>query len=346
LPADEALQAQAVQNLNRIAFLLERNNAATYRVQAFRSAASAIGLIDEAELESRIRTGSLTELPSVGPKTSSVVADVANGTSPAYLVDLEATDEPDPGEGAHLLSQQIGDCHSHTDWSDGGSPLDVMARTASDMGKQWLAVTDHSPRLKIANGLTAERLQAQLELVEPLARELLPFRLFSGIEVDILEDGQLDQTPEMLNQLGVVVASVHNKLRMEAQLMTPRMVRAVADPATDVLGHCTGRQVTGRGRPPSSFDADLVFAACNRFDVAVEINCRPDRLDPPMALLRKAAAQGCLFSIDTDAHAPGQLAWQAYGCARAAEAGISADRVVTTWDADALYAWTRRRGKR
>jgi putative hydrolase len=128
--------------------------------------------------------------------------------------------------------------------------------------------------------------------------------------------------------------------------MTRRMVTAVANPHVDVLGHCTGRLVAGgRGtRPPSTFDADLVFEACRRFDVAVEINARPERLDPPMALLRAAVERGCLFSLDTDAHAPGQLVWQPYGAARAAAAGVDASRVVTTWPVADLLAWAARDG--
>lgn len=342
-PTPGTSKEQAVSTLERIAFLLERSAAATYRVQAYRAAARAISPLTDRELAARTKAGTLSDLQFVGPKTSAVIADVVSGVVPTYLVELEATERPDPGLGQDLLNMQVGDCHSHTDWSDGGSPLDVMARTSKDMGHQWLAVTDHSPRLTIANGLSAERLMHQLKLLESVAQQLLPFRLFSGIEVDILENGQLDQTPEMLAQLGVVVASIHSKLRMDSAPMTARMVRAICDPGTDVLGHCTGRQVNGRQRPPSAFDADAVFAACVENEVAVEINCRPDRLDPPMALLRQAVEHGCLFSIDTDAHAPGQLDWQAFGCARAAEAGAPADRIVTTWDADRLHTWTKRR---
>jgi putative hydrolase len=118
------------------------------------------------------------------------------------------------------------------------------------------------------------------------------------------------------------------------------MVRAVANPHADVLGHCTGRIVVGRGRPESTFDADLVFAACKRFDKAVEINCRPERLDPPRRLLRRAIELGCKFSIDTDAHATGQLEWQHYGADRAAECGVPSADIVNTWPADQLLAWT------
>jgi putative hydrolase len=134
---------------------------------------------------------------------------------------------------------------------------------------------------------------------------------------------------------------VHSKLRMDARAMTRRMVAAVRDPHADVLGHCTGRLVTGRGRPESEFDADEVFAACAESGTAVEINSRPERLDPPRRLLRRAVDAGVLFSVDTDAHAPGQLDWQILGCARAEECGVPAERIVTTWALEELLAWSR-----
>ncbi len=191
--------------------------------------------------------------------------------------------------------------------------------------------------------MSAERLREQLDLVARLNEELAPFRLLTGIEVDILDDGSLDQEPELLARLDVVVASVHSKLRMDGRAMTARMVAAVSNPHVDVLGHCTGRMVTGRrNRPPSEFDAQAVFEACRRNDVAVEINARPERRDPPRELLRQAVEIGCLFSLDSDAHAPGQLDWQPYGAARAAECGVDPERIVTTWGLSELLAWAGR----
>jgi putative hydrolase len=177
--------------------------------------------------------------------------------------------------------------------------------------------------------------------VAEVNERLAPFRLLTGIEVDINEDGSLDQEDDLLARLDVVVASVHSKLRMERDEMTRRMVAAVANPHTDILGHCTGRNVTsqgrgGRVRPESEFDAELVFEACRQFGVAVEINCRPERLDPPRRLLSLAIETGCMVSIDTDAHAPGQLDWQPYGCERAVKAGIGPERILNTRTADAL----------
>ncbi|HEV3398409.1 MAG TPA: PHP domain-containing protein, partial [Actinomycetes bacterium] len=152
----------------------------------------------------------------------------------------------------------------------------------------------------------------------------------------------LDQEDELLARLDVVVASVHSKLRMPAPEMTRRMVAAVTNPRTDILGHCTGRIVVGRGRPESEFDPQAVFAACARYGVAVEVNSRPERQDPPKRLLRLAVEAGCRFAIDTDAHAPGQLDWQLGGCERAFACGVTADLVVNARDTPRLLAWARR----
>ena len=210
---------------------------------------------------------------------------------------------------------------------------------AQALGHDYLVVTDHSPRLTIAHGLSEERLAAQLDEIDDLNRELAPFRVLTGLEVDILVDGRLDLSDTMLERLDVVVASVHSKMRLPSPEMTQRMVVAIANPHVDIFGHLTNRKVVGGGRPPSEFDADMVFAACARFDKAVEINCRPERQDPPDELLALAIEWGCKLAIDTDAHAPGQLEWQAYGCDKAARHGVEASQVINTMSADYLVAW-------
>jgi putative hydrolase len=333
--------AAGLAGLRRVAFLLERQLAPTYRVRAFRGAAATLADLPPDEVAALVASDRLTDLAGIGPKTAAVFVACASGQTPKYLTDLEAEPGPQAGDGDLLLAALRGDLHVHSNWSDGGSPIEEMARTAADLGHDYAVLTDHSPSLTVANGLTAARLEQQLDVVARLNDELAPFRLLTGIEVDILEDGTLDQDPDLLSRLDVVVGSVHSKLRSPAELMTRRMVRAIADPNLDVLGHCTGRMVAGnRKRPESEFDAALVFEACRRFGVAVEINCRPERLDPPRRLLRQATEQRCLFAIDTDAHAPGQLGWQALGCARAADCGVPPDRVVNTWSVDELLRWT------
>jgi putative hydrolase len=331
-----------VADLRRIAFLLERTLEPTYRVRAFRSAAATAEAVSRDELLDRALAETLRELPGIGEVTARCITESLAGEPPEYLRRLEATAGPLAEGGAELRAALRGDCHTHSDWSDGGSPIHEMAETARDLGHEYIVLTDHSPRLTVARGLSAERLERQLDEVARLNEELAPFRILTGIEVDILDDGALDQKPDLLSRLDLVVASVHSGLRMPSDEMTPRMVAAIANPYVDVLGHCTGRLIKGgRGRrPESQFDAEIVFAACARFGVAVEVNSRPERLDPPKRLLRLAVETGCLTSIDTDAHAPGQLDWQPYGCERAARCGVPAETIVNTWTAQQLLAWT------
>jgi len=336
-----------VADLRRIAFLLERSLASSYRVKAFRGAAAALLSSSPEEIRKLAADGELRSIKGVGESTAAVIDESLAGREPEYLSTLqEQAMTPLASGGEQLRSALRGDCHSHSDASDGGSPPAEMAWTARELGHEYLVLTDHSPRLKVANGLSADRLRHQLDVIDAINQQLTPFRMLTGIEVDILDDGTLDQDPELLARLDVVVASVHSKLAMPAPQMTTRMLTAIADPHTDILGHCTGRMVRARegrnpkGRPESEFDAAAVFAACAEHSTAVEINSRPERLDPPRRLLRQALAAGCLFSIDTDAHAPGQLDWQIIGCSRAQECDVPADRVINTWALEDLLAWT------
>jgi putative hydrolase len=320
--------------LRQIAFQLERAGAPTYRVQAFRKAAAVVADLPAGQVEDRVRQGTLRQLPGIGKATATVIEQAVAGETPEYLAGVMADVPAQPRTGLRTVLR--GDCHTHSDWSDGGSPPREMAEAARALGHEWVALTDHSPRLTVARGLSAERLRQQLELLDEINAELAPFRVLRGIEVDILDDGSLDQEPELLARLDVVVASVHSHLRMPAGEMTERMVAAVHNPDVDVLGHCTGRLITGKGRPESTFDAERVFTACRDNGVAVEINCRPERRDPPDRLLTMAVELGCVFAIDTDAHAPGQLDWLDDGCRRAEALDLSADRVINTRTADEL----------
>ncbi len=328
-----------VAALREIAYYKDRAREESRRVMAYRRAADVVEALDDAERDRLGQANGWQKLSGVGPKTAMVIAQSWAGQVPDVLVELRAG-ATDLG-GGEIRTALRGDLHCHSNWSDGSAPIEEMMQAAKALGHEYCALTDHSPRLKIANGLSAERLRAQLDVIDRLREELAPMRILTGIEVDILDDGTLDQEPELLERLDVVVASVHSKLSMDAASMTRRMVRAVSNPHVDVLGHCTGRLVDGnRGlRPESRFDAEKVFAACRDHGTAVEINSRPERRDPPRRLLDVALEIGCLFSIDTDAHAPGQLEFLAYGAQRVLEAGVPVERIINTWPADELLAW-------
>lgn len=329
-----------VAALREIAFYKDRAREESRRVMAYRKAADVVEALTPEQHEKLGRANGWQTLAGVGPKTAAVIAQAWAGREPDALLQLRAA-AADLGGGA-LRAALKGDLHLHSNWSDGSAPISEMMATAKRLGHEYCALTDHSPRLTVANGLSADRLRKQLDVIDEIRDRFAPMRILVGIEVDILDDGSLDQEPELLERLDVVVASVHSKLSMDAAAMTRRMVRAVSGGRANVLGHCTGRLVEGsRGtRPESKFDAATVFAACAANDVAVEINSRPERRDPPTRLLNQALDTGCLFSIDTDAHAPGQLDFLGYGAQRALDAGVPQERIVNTWPVERLLAWT------
>jgi len=328
-----------VEALERVVHCLDRAHETGFKTKAFVRALEVVRATPPDELVARSEAGTLTDLEGIGDSTARLITETLHGDT-SYVDKIEAeTGVKLTDEGAKYRTALKGDCHLHSLWSDGGATIESMARTARGLGHEYMVLTDHSPRLTIAHGLSKERLEQQLADVATLNEKMAPFRILTGIEVDILEDGALDHSDEVLSQLDVVVASVHSKLRMERPAMTERMVRAVASPHVDILGHCTGRLIGKRDQ--SAFDADYVFAACAQFQTAVEINCRPERLDPPRPLLKMAIDYGCYFSIDTDAHATGQLEWQPHGCNRAAECDVPLDRVINTWDVEDLLRWVQ-----
>lgn len=336
--------ARAVAAIDRAIALLDRGLAETYRVSAFVKAKPRFQELTNEEVQNRVDAKTLTDLPGVGSSIAALVEDAVLGRPSAYLTKLDAeTAVATTPEGARIRESLRGDLHVHTDWSDGGASIVDMARAAAAIGHSYLAVTDHSGRLTVAKGLDRSRLARQLDEHARIREQILAefgIRIVTGVEVDINEDGTLDGDDEILANLDVVVASVHAKLGMERDLMTQRLLRAVTNPNVDVLGHCTGRKVTGRGRKEQQADWAAVFKACADFGTAVEINCRPERLDPPHRLMTQALALGCVFAIDSDAHAPGQLEWQPLGCTRAAEVGIEPEDIINSWDWDQLRDWT------
>ncbi len=328
--------------LNRTIYLLDRSLAPTQKIRAFGKGRTILNNVEEVggpgSVEALTQQGMLTSLDGVGSSIESVVRG-AYGVGPTdYLDDLEASTVVEIGSGAELRAALKGDCHSHSTWSDGGAELRAMARAAQSLGHDYLVATDHSARLTVAHGLSVERLAQQLDEIEQLNAEFAPFRILTGMEVDILDDGSLDLPDEWLARLDVVIGSVHHRIHQEPAHMTKRLVTAVANPHVDILGHCTNRKVMGNKRRPSNFDADYVFAACAQFNTAVEINCRPERQDPPEELLELALEWDCRLSIDSDAHAPGQLEWVNYGCDKAAVSGVEADQILNTRSADDLVS--------
>jgi putative hydrolase len=329
--------------LMRVIHCLDRAHEQGFKTKAFARALEVVRETDPVELAERARDEKLGELEGIGASTASVITEALAGIAPTYLTKIEAeTAVPITEAGAVYRAALRGDCHLHSRWSDGGADVEAMAATAIALGHEYMVLTDHSARLTIAHGLNEERLSAQLDEIARINADISAagheFRILTGMEVDILEDGLLDLSDSMLARLDIVVASVHSKLRMERKPMTERMVLAVASPHVDILGHCTGRMI-GK-RPESTFDADFVFAACAQFGTAVEINCRPERLDPPRELIDLAIDYDCWFSIDSDAHATGQLEWQPHGCDRAAERGVPIERIINTMPADDLIAWS------
>jgi putative hydrolase len=328
-----------VAALRQIAYYKDRAREDSRRVMAYRNAADVVEALTDEQREKHGRAGSWQSLPRIGPKTAAVIAQAWSGREPDALVELRSKAR-DLGGGA-LRSALRGDLHVHSNWSDGSAPIAEMMATAHALGHEYCVLTDHSPRLTVANGLSAERLREQLDVIDELRDRFAPMRILTGIEVDILDEGGLDQEPDLLDRLDIVVASVHSKLSMDAAAMTRRMVGAVRNTRVDVLGHCTGRLVEGnRGlRAESKFDAEKVFTACRDHGVAVEINSRPERRDPPTRLIAMAREIGCHFSIDTDAHAPGQLDFLGYGAQRALDNDVPADRIINTWPVQRLLDW-------
>jgi putative hydrolase len=325
--------------LERVIHCLDRSGESGFKTKAFLRALTVVQLTNPEEIAQRATTGTLTQLDGIGESSASVITQALRDDT-SYIDALEKRTHVSITPAGQAIRDALrGDCHLHSHWSDGGASIAAMAHTARDLGHQYIVLTDHSPRLTVAHGLDHVRLMQQLDEVRDVNARLAPFRILTGIEVDILEDGTLDHDDETLAQLDVVVASLHSKLKMQHAQMTERMLRAVASPHVDILGHCTGRLI-GK-REPSDFDATRVFSACAEHQTAVEINCRPERLDPPEPLLTLAIELGCWFAVNSDAHATGQLEWQPFGCDRAAAARVPPERIVNTLSADDLVRWTQ-----
>jgi putative hydrolase len=325
----------AAQALSEIGYLLRQNEAERFRAKAFAAAAWSV-VISRPDLEALHRANALTTIEGVGQGIAKVLAGLIETGRSSYLDRLRAEmGQPEREDESQLdLSQYQGDVHSHTNWSDGKATMLEMAKGAQAMGYRYLGVTDHSPRIKVVNGLGAERLLAQSREMAEVQAQMDDLTLLQGIEVDILEDGALDLPDEVLALLDVVIASPHVKLRQEAPAMTERMLRAVSNPHIDVVGHPTGRRPGSR--EGASYDFEAVFKEAARHKVALEIDCDPARMDLSPEMARLALECGCNFTLDADAHAPAELAYVPMGAWMARRAGIPQDRILNFLEVDAL----------
>lgn len=329
MPVDAMSAARTLAEIAYRQRLLED----AYRARAFIRAALALGR-DRPDLERLHSERRLETLEAVGPGIARVLADLFEAGSSAYLARLrEETGQPNGPVDALSLDGYQGDLHSHTTWSDGKASLLDMARVARAMGHEYLAITDHSPRMPVVHGLGPERLAAQrLELEEVAAQ--VGLRILHGIEVDINEDGSLDAPDEALAALDIVIASPHVKLRMDPAAMTERMLRAVEHPQVDVIGHPTGRRPGSRAG--ATYDVEQVFRKAAERGVALEIDCDPARMDLSPELARLGASLGCRFALDGDAHAPDEFLYVELGLWCPELAGLGPDRFLNWLPIDQL----------
>jgi putative hydrolase len=325
----------AAQVLSEIGYLLRQDPKEVFRAKAFSAAAWSLAL-ERPDLEALHQNNKLTSIEGVGAGIAKVLAGLVETGQSSYLERLRAeTGQPARDDESTIdLSAYQGDLHSHTDWSDGRATMLEMARAAKALGYRYLGVTDHSPRIKVVNGLDAERLLSQSREREQVEKEVEGLVLLQGIEVDILEDGSLDLPDAVLEILDIVIASPHVKLRQETVAMTERMVRAVNNRHVDVIGHPTGRRPGSR--EGASYDFERVFREAANNGVALEIDTDPARMDLSPEHARLALELGCNFSLDADAHAPAEFAYVPMGAWMARRAGIPMDRILNFRPLEAL----------
>lgn len=234
-----------------------------------------------------------------------------------------------------------GNLHAHTTWSDGRDTLEAMAQAARERGHEYLAITDHGPKVRVANGLDPERLRQQARAIEQLDAELDDLSLLRGCEVDILADGTLDLADEVLAGLDVVVCSIHYNLGLSRDEQTERVLRAMDNPHFMIWGHPTAREIDRR--EPIEIDLAACFEAAAERGIAVEVNAQPKRLDLCDRHARLALEKGCRLSINTDAHSTAHLDLVRFGLDQARRAGATPDRVINTLPLPALREWLHAR---
>jgi putative hydrolase len=326
---------EASQVLSEIGYLLRQDPEQRFRAKAFSAAAWSLAL-ERPDLASLHKSNELTTIEGVGPGIAKVLTELMETGHSRYLDRLrEQMKQPARDDESNLdFAGYEGDVHSHSNWSDGKATMLEMARGAEAMGYRYLGITDHSPRITVVHGLNAERLLAQSREMAEVQAQVPNVALLQGIEVDILEDGALDLPDVVLELLDVVIASPHVKLRQETAAMTERMLRAVSHPHVDVIGHPTGRRPGSR--EGANYDFEAVFKEAARHQVALEIDCDPARMDLSPEMARLALELGCNFSLDADAHTPGEFAYVPMGLWMARRAGIPKERILNYLPLDQL----------
>ena len=320
----------AAASLAEIAYLL-RHKGDSHRARAFSRVATSV-LRDRPDIDALRAAGRLESIDGVGATIARILAELVDTGTSTYLDKLrEELKLHSLSDMQFELSPLVemgyrGDLHAHTDWSDGHASITQMAQAAKARGYQYLAITDHSPRITVVNGLGPERLAAQRRMIDAANQEVDGITILQGIEVDILEDGTLDLPDDTLAALDVVIASPHMKLRMEREAMTERMLLAVRHPHVDIVGHPTGRRPGSRAG--AEYDFEAVFREAASRGVVMEMDCDPARMDLSPELAALAASCGCRLSLDSDAHAPDQLLYVDLGIWMARRAGLETDRII------------------
>ncbi len=241
------------------------------------------------------------------------------------------------------LEDLRGELHTHSNWSDGKSSILEMAEAAIELSTEYLVISDHSRSLGIAGGLSIEDLRAQRAEIKIVQKKLgKRLTLLQGSEVEILANGELDYPDEILQELDIVIASLHTSLRQPREQVTERVLRSIKNPHVDIIAHPTGRLI-GK-RDPADLDVDAIFQAAAEHDVVLEINSNPERLDLKDTHARRALESGCRLAINTDAHHPDHFAFRRFGVGTAQRAWAEAPSIVNTWPLNRLQAWLKSRG--
>ena len=258
---------------------------------------------------------------------------------PELREDGSEVDHYNEGYGLIRLSDIKGDLHMHTTWSDGAHSLEEMAEACRKKGYQYMAVTDHSQYLKVANGLTVERLKRQREEINRLNASYTDFTILAGIEMDILPDGSLDYDDDILEEMDLVIASIHSSFSQPKEKIMERLKTALYHANVNIIAHPTGRLI-GR-RDGYEVDMDMLIELAKETNTVLELNANPNRLDLSAANIRKAADAGVKVAINTDAHRIETLNHMEIGVSTAKKGWIKKSSVINTWNKDELVSFLR-----